>query len=255
MDNNNTFLDSIERFFIQFERLINAVFIGINAIITNTEYSFLNLVTVIIPWLVFLAPAAMTWQNTGEHLDFPIWLRWAVAIVIEGLGLVAGSELLRTIWHNKRRENRAQEKKLNVGIPAVASIFYLAITIVLNALLDTMGDQVWVQVLSRAMLTVMGAVAISIVAVRGLRNDMTLSDGTHSRQMRDSYDSSGSYTTYDYRTEVGNVLTLSEKTQLTEMGRSNLRRYLLEKYQGINPEIAMRWIRYMERDIEEGEDS
>ena len=139
-DNQTPFLDNIESFFIKLERLINAVFLGINAVIVNTEYSFLNLVTVIIPWLVFLAPASMTWTNTGEHLGFPVWLRWAVAIVIEGLGLVSGSQLINDIWHNRKRENRAKEKKVNPLISGAASVFYLVTTLVLNAILDVVGS-------------------------------------------------------------------------------------------------------------------
>lgn len=246
--NRSPFLESVEAFFNWIERLVNAVFRGVNAVILNSEHSFLNLVTVIIPWLVFLAPASMTWTNTGKHLGFPLWLRWIVAIVVEGLGLVSGSQLLDDIWHNRRRENRAKEKKVNPLISGVATFFYLVITISLNAILDVYGDQDWAKVLARVMLTSMGAVAIAIIAVRGLRNEMRFAD---KGQIGDSSDTYARYDTYDYRVEIGNVLTVEQKRDLYSMGRANLLNYIKDTYPNIHPDIASRWVRFIERDIRE----
>lgn len=242
-------IDQIESGFVKLERVVIAFFNGINSLITNGEYSFLNMVTAIIPWLVFLVPASMTWENTGKYLGFLPWLQWVTAIVVEALGIVAGSELMDNLYHNRKKENRAKDRKVNPIVSWVASIFYLLLTVFINAILEATSDEVIVShIIVKVMLTLMGAVAISIVASRKVKYEI---GSKQNRQMSDNLGNSGNYVTYDYRNEIGNIMGIEQKAQLLEMGKKKLKRWIMGNWQGINPEIAVRWIRFIQRDVED----
>lgn len=142
----------------------------INYWIRNSETSLVNLLSALAPWLAPLAPAFMSYYHMDGVLDFPGYVAMAVAIVVEILGLSAISTILAFWTYNRRRV--AEYRKAPVFLAVFSFVFYLAIVLVINVMLDAAKipdagmNQDWVIVLARAMLTLLSVPAAIILAVR-----------------------------------------------------------------------------------------
>lgn len=110
------------------------IFDYINFAIKNTEASFVNLLSSVAPWAAPLAPAYMSFSHMKDSLDFPVWIAWAIAIMVEILGLSTVSTGM-TFWnHNKRYT--AKYKQAPVGLVIAIFIFYLSTIFLINIVLD-----------------------------------------------------------------------------------------------------------------------
>lgn len=142
----------------------------LNEWIRQTESSIVNIIAAIAPWLAPLAPAYMTYQHARFTLDFPVWIAVPGAVTVEILGFSTVSTYLAFWFHNKR--NAAEAKRAPLGIVIFSFVFYLALIIVSNVILDAYDAAKWAVIIVRALFTLQSIPAALIVAVRTQHRDM-----------------------------------------------------------------------------------
>jgi hypothetical protein len=138
--------------------------------VNNTEGSLVNFLTAFAPWLAPLAPAYMTYNHMVEFLQFPPFLAFVLALLVEILGFGTVSTGL-DFWFYNRRE-KAGVKKAPLGIVIGVFFFYLILILISNVLVDVSnaylseGWQKLAVILVRAGLTLQTIPGALIVAVR-----------------------------------------------------------------------------------------
>jgi hypothetical protein len=146
------------------------MFDQLNAAIRNSEASLVNLLSALAPWAAPLAPAYMSFTHMTETLEYPIPIAWAVAVVVEVLGLSAISTII-AFWSYNRRY-KAEYRKAPVWIAISSFVAYLAIVLVVNVVLDASQiadsglSHAWVTLAAKALLTLLSVPAAVILAVR-----------------------------------------------------------------------------------------
>lgn len=110
------------------------IFDRINFFISNTEASFVNLLSSIAPWLAPLAPAYMSFDHMDKTLGFPFPIALAIGITIEVIGLSTVSTAMAFHAHNKR--HTAKYKRAPVGMVVFLFVFYLITVFMINIVLD-----------------------------------------------------------------------------------------------------------------------
>lgn len=110
-----------------------------NDVIDNTEGSVINLLTAVAPWGAPTPPAYMSYIHALNVLEFPWWVAIIIAIVVEVLGLATVSTMISFWKYNQKFRNSSQYRKAPVWIVAGAFVFYLALIITSNVILDATG--------------------------------------------------------------------------------------------------------------------
>ena len=144
--------------------------------INDTEGSLVNALTAFAPWLAPLAPAYMTYRHMVEFLDFPNFLAFALALLVEILGFGTVSTFLDFWFHNKKE--KAETKKAPLGIVMFSFGFYLCLILVSNVVIDiakafgTESQALWAVIVVRSLLTLQTIPGALIVAVRTGHRDL-----------------------------------------------------------------------------------
>jgi len=155
---------------------LKSFFDGLNEGIRGGEQSMVNFFSAVGPWLAPLAPAYSSWHHMTTAMGFPNWVSWAIAAVVEILGLSAVSTVI-SFWSYNRRK-MADYKKAPVWVALVSFIFYLAIILIVNVLLDlakinSMGwDVEYVKVAANGFLSLLSVPAAIILAVRTQHHEL-----------------------------------------------------------------------------------
>jgi hypothetical protein len=139
----------------------------LNNWIRNTESSIVNFLSSFAPWLAPIIPAYMTYSHATGVLEFPFAVAVPAALVVEILGFSAVSTFLAFWFYNRRTV--AGTKRAPIEVVIIAFVFYLALIVVSNVLLDaTKGTEWsgWAVVAVRALYTLQTIPAALIVAVR-----------------------------------------------------------------------------------------
>jgi len=142
----------------------------LNEWIRNTESSIVNFLSVFAPWLAPLTPAHMTYDHSRKVLEFPPLVALPAALLVEILGFSTVSTFLAFWFHNKK--NKADVKRAPIEVVAFAFLFYLALILFSNVLLDTFPDERWAEITVRALFTLQTIPAALIVAVRTQHRDL-----------------------------------------------------------------------------------
>jgi hypothetical protein len=117
------------------------------------------------PWIAPLVPAAIGYANVIKYLDFPIWLAWVYAAVVEFLGLATVTTALQ-FWSWNQDEN-GEQAPFNLALST--ALFYLTITIAVNVLLDQ-GDALVKLVKALAStFSIVGALTLALRSQQGKR--------------------------------------------------------------------------------------
>jgi len=143
------------------------IFDRINDWIQNVEYSLVNLVSTVAPWLAPLAPAYLSYYHMRDFLEFPVWISLAIAGVVEMLGLSTISTSL-DFWNHNRRYS-ADKNKVPLVIPVFSFFFYLGIVLTVNVMLEINPTAV---VFSKALLTLLTIPAAVTLAVRTMHREI-----------------------------------------------------------------------------------
>jgi hypothetical protein len=142
----------------------------LNDSIRDTESSVVNLVSAVAPWLAPLAPAYMTFQHAVGVLNFPLWIAWPIAIVVEIMGFSALSTFMEFWFFNRR--NPAGYKKAPIEAVVGAFAVYLLTIVSSNVLLDAFDNSKPIVITVRAMLAIQTVPAAVIVIVRAGHREM-----------------------------------------------------------------------------------
>jgi hypothetical protein len=153
------------------------IFDKINNWIDGVEGSFISLLTAIAPWLAPLPPAYMTYTHAISALSFPVWVALAIAGVVEVLGLATVSTGINFWKYNQRNQRASEYRKAPVEIVVGTFVFYLAVIITSNVLLDAAGyffpeNIRYVLVAVRALYTLLTIPAALIISVRQQHRDI-----------------------------------------------------------------------------------
>jgi hypothetical protein len=154
-----------------FERL-NNIFERLNILIRILEYSGVNLVASVAPWLAPFIPAYLTYKHTSDVLKFHPVVAVVAAVTVEFLGLATVSTTL-TFWNHNRKSKVAD--KIPAGFVRLAGgafLFYLVTVLLINGVLEstTPGTvpPLWVCIASSVVLTLLSVPAALTVAVRAI---------------------------------------------------------------------------------------
>jgi hypothetical protein len=176
---------------------VSEYFDNLNDGIRGAESSVVNFLSVFAPWLAPLIPAYMTYQHAidPEGLAFPWPIALAGALVVEILGFSAVNTILQFYFYNKQLEREMQvrvaqkrkgkkpvsrvqmrkvrsRKRAPVWVVTLAFMFYLALIVVSNVVLDSFPDAAWALPTVRALFTLQTIPAALIVAVRTQHRDL-----------------------------------------------------------------------------------
>lgn len=144
-------------------------FDALNDWIREVEFSLVNLVSTVAPWLAPLAPAYLSFTHMNEFLNFPLWVSFSIAGVVEMLGLSTISTALM-FWNHNRRYS-ADRNKVPISVPIISFLFYLGIVLTVNVLLEINQDGVAL-VVAKALLTLLTIPAAVTLAVRTMHQEL-----------------------------------------------------------------------------------
>lgn len=125
--------------------------------------SFVDKVAFALPSLGSLIPAVLIFRNAQTNLKFEWWEAGVTAVVMEGLGFSSIATAL-DIFEQLQAEGKRWSGQLGVAVGGV--VLYLAVGLLINALLDT-GD--WLRRVTLGLLTLLPIIGgLSVV----LRNQL-----------------------------------------------------------------------------------
>jgi len=157
MNKNNNFLGNF--------------FQAIADVLNGAERSFLDLLSVISPYFVPLPAAFLTYFHSVTMLEFPTWLGWTNAFVIESLGLASVATAIRFYRNNKAYKSDKERAPFSLAV--FVYVFYLLITISLNVVLEivagTRGG--WI-IFSIALFTLLSVPSGILISIRSLYTEM-----------------------------------------------------------------------------------
>lgn len=148
------------------------IFDRANGYIRDTEASLVNLLSAIAPWGAPLIPATMTYKGMMDVLKFGKEMAFVGAGIVEILGLATISTALG-FWQNNRSPRVAAYKKMPVEIPVICFVWYLLVVLVVNVLLEApwqAGEQIYVNLVARALLTTLSIPAAVTLAIRTIHH-------------------------------------------------------------------------------------
>lgn len=108
-------------------------------LINNAERGIVDFISAFVPYAVPIIPAYLTYYHTLDMMDFPAWVAWTAAFVVEALGLASVSTAVRFYLHNKRY--KSEQNKAPLWMAIVVYVFYIAIVIVVNVMLEVVSAQ------------------------------------------------------------------------------------------------------------------
>lgn len=141
--------------------------------IQNLEYSIVNLVSSISPWLAPIIPAYLTYTHTKNVLQFNSIIAFIAAITVEFLGLATVSTTL-TFWnHNRKYKDPAKVAPFKIAL--FAFCFYLITVLMINGVLETIPldtqPSTNIRVTISVLLTVLSVPAAITVAIRSIYSE------------------------------------------------------------------------------------
>ena len=137
--------------------------------VNSFEDSFVNFVSVIIPWLVPLIPAYILYT----HLDTDLgWSKpWPLigGAVVEGLGLATVNTYFRFERHNRKYKD--QKNKMPLWVVIVAYIWYLVIVLFVNVVFDWSAGVSLTRIIAILAFSTLSLPASALISVRGMHSE------------------------------------------------------------------------------------
>lgn len=113
------------------------------------------------PWLAPVLPAYMVYGGVTGRLGFAGWAGVVAALAVEFVGFAAMSTALMLWEYNQTR--RKVDPPAPVGLAAGIGVFYLAVVLVVNVVMDVLPGLTW---LVRLLLSTMSAPGVATLALR-----------------------------------------------------------------------------------------
>lgn len=145
--------------------ILGWIFGFIADLINGAEKSFLDFLSALVPYCVPVIPAYLTFYHVQNEMQFPVWVAWTAAFVVETLGMASVSTAIRFWYHNqkyKKSENKAPFR-LAIGV----YVFYIVVVIIVNVVLEIVAGQRsgWI-ILSIALFAMLSIPSGVLIAIR-----------------------------------------------------------------------------------------
>jgi hypothetical protein len=142
-----------------------SMFDAISDTLNGAERSILDFVSIFVPWAVPIIPAYLTFFHTRDMMNFPPWVAWTAAFVVEALGITAVSTAIR-FWKNNTLYKSQQEKApfwLAVGV----YVIYIVIVLTVNVLLEiTAGSRSGIVILAIGLFCLLSLPSGVLISIR-----------------------------------------------------------------------------------------
>lgn len=147
------------------------IFQKMTDILEGSEKYIIDFISTFVPYAVPVIPAYLTFHNTHQQMDFPIWVAATAAFVVEALGFSSVATAVRFQRHNqkyKSEQNRAPFK-----LAVMVYVVYISITILVNVILEIVADTRggWV-ILAIALFSLLSFPASILVSIRYIHRDI-----------------------------------------------------------------------------------
>ena len=107
-------------------------------VLNGMERGIIDFISAFVPYAVPIIPAYLTFYHTRDMMDFPVWVAWTAAFVVEALGLASVATVVRFYLHNKRY--KSEQNRAPFWIAFGVYVFYIVIVIVTNVILEIVAD-------------------------------------------------------------------------------------------------------------------
>jgi hypothetical protein len=144
--------------------------------VNDFEGSFINFVSVFLPWLVTLIPATILYDHLIE-IGWRSWVAFIAATVVEGLGLATVNTFFRFQKHNQRYKD--QKNKMPAWLVVVVYLWYLVIVLFVNVVFDIVSGVAWTEIVAVTAFSTLSIPASVLIAVRGMFSEWK---GEHERR-------------------------------------------------------------------------
>lgn len=149
---------------------MNRAFDSITKFLNGTEDSLINTLSIIVPWFVPVIPAYLTFRHSEINLQFPVWVAWTAAFVVEVLGLASMRTAVSFYEHNKHYTKQENKSPFRVALSIYSS--YLLVVLVVNVLLDWQNGVVWWNVLAIGLFSLLSVPAAALISVRAQHTEL-----------------------------------------------------------------------------------
>ena len=155
---------------------------GLREFVRAVEGLVVDVVSLFVPWLSPLLPAWMGYDHLMNVLFMPAWVAVAGALVIEALGLGTINTIFE-LWSYNAEKNKSNPRA-PVFLAILTAGYYLAVVLVVNAMLDDVPTLHRVAKALLSSLSVVGGVTIALRASHARRLDQIQTERTERRQAR-----------------------------------------------------------------------
>ena len=145
--------------------VLNKVLNGISDAINGSERALLDLISLFVPWAVPIIPAYLTYFHTLNEMDFPRWVAWTSAFVVEALGITSVSTAIR-FWKNNTMY-KSQQEKAPFWLAVAVYVFYIVVTLTVNVILEiTTGKRSETVILAIGLFTLLSVPSGVLISIR-----------------------------------------------------------------------------------------
>jgi hypothetical protein len=137
--------------------------------VNSFEDSFVNFVSVIIPWLVPLIPAYILYTHLMTDLKWDRPWPLIAGTVVEGLGLATVNTYFRFERHNRKYKD--QKNKMPLWVVIVAYVWYLAIVLFVNVVFDWRAGVDFTRIIAILSFSTLSLPASALISVRGMHSE------------------------------------------------------------------------------------
>lgn len=138
----------------------------ITKVINQGEETVINAVSTIVPWLVPVVPAYLTYKHAINpvELALPEWVAICIGFVVESLGLTSMYRIFQFQEYNRKYKDDG--KKAPVIYPVLTYVFYLVVILLVNVVLDTQNGVKTSNIISIGLLSLLSIPAGILISVQ-----------------------------------------------------------------------------------------
>lgn len=146
------------------------------------ELSFVTAVSKIIPLLVPLIPAYVSYQHVISELQFSPFFAFAYGAVVEGLGYAAIYKAVQ-FWEENRHYTKATNK-LPIWLPITIYVIYMIVVLSVNVMLDAVEGVEMHKVWATGLISVLSLPAGLLLAISALHTERQIQKQTEREERR-----------------------------------------------------------------------
>lgn len=207
-----------------------------NELARKLDTSLIDNIASTTPWLAPVIPAYLAYHNMTTVMDFPVWVSFVGAAVVECLGLATVTTSFQFWdWNDKKRQI---DQSAPFRIALMTAAFYLTIVLTVNVLLDSSPVLHRVAKLLLSVLGVVGAIILAIRSQHSRRLAAVEAEKAAKRQDRQEKRQQTA-STRQVADKVPDWRSLSEEDK--ESLRGLMPKEICERYPGLSDRTARYW--------------